>query len=110
MACCHSASTRPPIIFNTVANALEWIFWQPGVEEIDHCLDNFITMRPLGSRNLDTIFQACDELGLPLVMEKLEGPTMCLIILGIEIDTTSGLMRLPEEKLACLHQALQSWA
>ena len=71
MACCHSASTRPPIIFNTVANALEWIFWQPGVEEIDHCLDNFITMRPLGSRNLDTIFQAYEELRIPLAMEKL---------------------------------------
>ena len=61
-------------------------------------------------RNLDIIFQACEELGVPLAMEKLEGPTMRLIFLGIEIDTTSGSMRLPEEKLARLHQALQSWA
>ena len=35
---------------------------------------------------------------------------MCLVFLGIEIDTTSGSMRLPEEKLARLHQTLQSWA
>ena len=102
-----------PIIFTAVADALEWIFRQQGVEEIDHYLDDFITMGPSGSqvcgRNLDVIFQACEELGVPLAMEKLEGPTTRLIFLGIEIDTTSGSMRLPEEKLARLHQALQSW-
>ena len=37
-------------------------------------------------------------------------PDYVSYFLGIEIDTTSGLMHLPEEKLACLHQALQSWA
>ena len=103
-----------PIIFTAVADALEWIFRQQAVEEIDHYLDDFITMGPSGSqvcgRNLDVIFQACEELGVPLAMEKLEGPTTRLIFLGIEIDTTSGSMRLPEEKLARLHQALQSWA
>ena len=102
-----------PIIFTTVADALEWIFRQRGVEEIDHYLDNFITMGPSGSqvcgRNLDIIFQACEELGVPLAMEKLKGPTTRLIFLGIEIDTTSGSMRLPEEKLAHLNQALQPW-
>ena len=58
-------------------------------------------MGPLGSqvcgRNLDTIFQACEELGIPLAMEKFEGSTTRLIFLGKEIDTTSGSMRLPEE-------------
>ena len=71
-------------------------------------------MGPSGSQvcghNLDIIFQACEELGIPLAMEKLEGLTTRLVFLGIEIDTTSGLMRLPEKKLARLHQALQSWA
>ena len=71
-------------------------------------------MGPSGSQvcgcNLDTIFQACKELDVPLAMEKLEGRTMCLIFLGIEINTSSGSMRLPEEKLARLHQALQSRA
>ena len=93
----------PPIILNTVADALEWIFRQRGAEEIEHYLDNFITMRPLGSRNLDTIFQACEDLDISPAMEKLKGPTMSLIFLGIEIDTNSELMHLPEEKLACLH-------
>ena len=69
-------------------------------------------MEPSGSQvcecNLDIIFQACEELGVPLAIKKLEGLTMRLIFLGIEIDTTSGSMRLPKEKLACLHQALQS--
>ena len=83
-----------------------------GVEEIDHYLDDLSTMGPFGSQvcghNLDIIFQAWEELGVPLEMEKLEGPTTRLI--SLEIDTTSGSMHLPEEKPACLHQALQSWA
>ena len=38
-----------PILFTTVADALEWIFRLRGVEEIDHYLHNFITMGPSGS-------------------------------------------------------------
>ena len=39
-----------PVLFNTVADALEWIFRQRGIEEIDHYLDNFVTMGPSGSQ------------------------------------------------------------
>ena len=64
---------------------------------IDHYLDNFITMGPLGpqvcGRNLDIIFRACEELDVPLAMKKSDSPTTRLIFLGIKIDTTSGSIR-----------------
>ena len=62
-------------------------FTAAGVEEIDHYLHDFITMGPSGSqvcgRNLNIIFQACEEPGVPLAMEKLEDPTTRLIFLDI---------------------------
>ena len=103
-----------PIIFTAVADALEWILRQRGVSEVDHYLDDFITMGPPASqtcrRNLDIILHACEDLGVPLAMEKLEGPSTCLIFLGIEIDTTTGTLHLPESKFTRLRQVLESWS
>ena len=67
-----------PKIFTAVADALEWIIRQNGVTLVDHYLDDFITMGPPGSetcgQNLDRILAVCRELGVPLAMDKLEGP------------------------------------
>ncbi len=40
---------------------------------------------------------------------KRDGPTTCLIFLGIIIDTLAGELRLPAEKLARLQALLHSW-
>ncbi len=103
-----------PKIFTAVADALEWCTRQRGVTEIDHYLDDFITIGSPGSStcqdNLTVILEACDSLGVPIAAEKLEGPTTCLTFLGIEIDTTVGVLRLPREKLTRLHQELRKWS
>ena len=41
---------------------------------------------------------------------KWDGPTTCLIFLGIQIDTVAGELRLPEEKLQRLRTLLQEWS
>lgn len=41
----------------------------------------------------------CRELGLPLKLEKVEGPATVLTFLGIVIDTVRFKLRLPEDKL-----------
>ena len=51
-------------------------------------------------------FSTNDGMGVPLEPSKLEGPTTCLTFLGIQIDTKSLLLRLPEEKLSKLKQEL----
>ena len=103
-----------PKIFTAVADALQWALLNNGVTIVDHYLDDFITMGPAGSevcrQNLDRILALCRELGVPLAMDKLEGPSHCLTFLGIEIDTLSGTLRLPAEKLSHLQAALLHWA
>ena len=49
------------------------------------------------------------ELGVPLAEDKCEGPTTKLTFLGIEIDTISGALRLPQEKLERLNGTLAEW-
>ena len=103
----HSA----PIIFTAVADAMEWMFRQQGVSTIDHYLYDFIIVGPPRSRvcghTLDLILGMCEDLGVPLALDKLEGPSDCIIFLGIEINTAAGILRLPADKLAHLRTVLQ---
>ncbi len=102
-----------PKIFTAVADALEWCFRREGVAWIDHYLDDYITMGPadtlLCQSNLDRIMSVCEQLGVPLALEKLADPTTCLEFLGIEIDTGEGVLRLPADKLSRLQDALRRW-
>ena len=85
-----------PIIFTAVADAK---FRQQGVSMIDHYLDDFIIVGPPESsvcgHALDLLIKMCEDLGVPLALDKLEGPTDCITFLGIEIDTAAGVLRLP---------------
>ena len=93
---------------------LEWIARRRSITEIDHYLDDFITMGPPGSQvckeNLDITLRTCADLGVPLAVEKLAGPTTRLTFLGIEMDTLAGTLRLPEDKLSRLCQTLRQWS
>ena len=44
----------------------------------------------------------CHHLGVPLAEENVEGPSTCLMYLGIIIDSVAGELRLPLEKLSRL--------
>ena len=102
-----------PKIFTAVADGLEWILRQRGIKHIHHYLDDYITFGPAGSlecaKALELIQKTCSELGVPLAMEKLEGPTTCLTFLGIEVDTVAGTLRLPQDKLSRLRKNLAEW-
>ena len=93
-----------PKIFNSLADALQWIMQHRGVRLIDHYLDDFITVgKPQSSEcasNMEIALSTCAELGVPVASEKVEGPATCLEILGIEIDTVAMEIRLPVSKLA----------
>ena len=102
-----------PKIFNAVADALHWILHSQGIEHLLHYLDDFIMIAPPGSprcqRNLDTLLRVCTELGVPIASHKTVGPSTCLVFLGIEMDTSVGELRLPNDKLQRLHTLLQQW-
>ena len=102
-----------PKLFNILADLLSWITMTKGVTFSIHYLDDFLTMGPAGSNvcqhNLDILMQTCNELGIPLAEDKLEGPSTSITFLGIVIDTSKSEIRLPEEKLQRTRQEVASW-
>ena len=102
-----------PKIFTALADALEWCIRQHSVPFIDHYLDDFIIVGPPHSdvcaRALAALEEECAQLGVPLAPEKKEGPSTCITFLGIQIDTESGQLSLPQEKLTRLKQDIERW-
>ena len=102
-----------PKMFNTVADALNWGLQQAGIRFIQHYLDDFIIRAPPHSdecqRAVQTLDKVCAQLGVPMAPHKQDCPTTRLIFLDIQIDTVSGELCLPEEKLQRLRTLLQEW-
>ena len=105
-----------PKIFNTVADALQWVLLNQGIEFIFYYLDNFLCIIPptepgrLDYCNpLEVITSICSKLEIPLVSDKVMGPSTCLVFLGIEIDTIRMQIRLPEEKLLKVRKEVTRW-
>ncbi len=102
-----------PKFFNAVADAVEWIAKQQGVGTIMHYLDDFLIVGVPGtgecSAQLMILLSTFDQLSIPVAIEKLEGPATVLTFLGIEMDTTEMVLRLPDQKLQELKQLVASW-
>lgn len=60
--------------------------------------------------NLDKILAICRWLGIPLKVQKIEGPNWIIIFPGIELDTRAMEIRLPKVKLEGLKEELRQWA
>ena len=102
-----------PKIFNSIADALEWIIAQEVTDPVLHYLDDFLFF---GAPKTDNCYKAlraakgaCSTLGAPLAEEKSEGPSVVLPFVGIEMDTEALELRLPTEKLLRLKSLLASW-
>lgn len=67
-----------------------------------HYLDDYIFVgRGAGCQSLlDTFIQLCNQLGVPLAGEKMEGPATIITFLGLTIDTNRMQVRVPAEKVA----------
>ena len=105
----HSA----PRLFNILADLFTWSAEQRGISFVIHYLDNFLTVGPPSSdtcqRNLDILMQLCEDLGVPLALEKVEGPSTTISFLGIQLDTVRMEIKLPEEKLSRIKETLSAW-
>ncbi len=99
-----------PKILNTIADTLTWHLLQKGVPFIDHYLDDLIVLGPPDSPMcafaLRILDKHCARLGIPIAQHKREVPTTCLTFLGIEIDTMSLHLLLPQDKLERLSTLL----
>ena len=102
-----------PKLFNILADLLLWIVEAKGVSPILHYLDDFLILAPPSSdtclNNLNTVKEVCSQLGIPLALEKLEGPSQSLTFLSIVLDTKCMEARLPEDKLLRIRTQLAAW-
>ena len=48
---------------------------------------------------LRILLEVCSELGIPVASQKCQGPTTRSVFLGMEFDTMSMELSLPNEKL-----------
>ena len=104
-----------PFIFNSIADLVEWILHNNYmIRDLLHYLDDYITAgppcRPDCARNLVVASSVCQSLGLPLHPDKTVGPSTCLIVLGIELDSVLQIARLPATKLLALKGLLTEWS
>ena len=86
--------------------AAEWIAKQQVVTTILHYLDDFLVIGSPGSTecmaNVALVLSTFEHLGIPVAMNKLEGPCCVLTFLGIELarnnqatsPETSGFVKL----------------
>jgi len=112
-ACLPFGLRSAPKLFNVLADLLSWILKNKQVTPILHYLDDFLLLGPPESptcaNNLSAIKAVCMELGIPLALEKVEGPLHCLTFLGITLDTIKMEARLPVEKLQRIRNLLSAW-
>ncbi len=90
-------------IFSAVADAAEWIARQTGIQFIIHYLDDFLIIGAPASdecqKALICVKSIFGELGLPLVIEKVEVPATRIVFQGFELDSQDMHVRLPVNKL-----------
>ena len=100
-----------PKVFNALADGLAWGLLGRGIKVL-HYLDDFLLVgKPEEcDQALSGSLTYCAKLGVPIAEQKTEGPVAKLVFLGIKLDATNGLMRLPMEKLRRLKQEIGSWA
>lgn len=112
MGCSLSCS-----LFEKFSTFLHWeLSRRSELESIIHYLDDFLFVgsdNSLECKDLMTHFEVlCLELGIPLALEKTEGPVTCLSFLGLGIDTISMTIFVPGDKvtelLGKIHVILES--
>ena len=100
-----------PKNFTALAYALSWVFVNRGdIRETIHYLDDYLFVGDPASEEcaqaLQRALALCEQLGVPIAREKVCQPSTSLTFLGIEVDTLAIELRLPQEKLERLKEAI----
>ena len=100
--------------FTTLADTLLWIMKNNlDIKSCTNYLDDYFLAGEAKSEGCQNHMIATSQLfarlGVPLAKEKTEGPITQIKFLGIEIDSMSMSLRLPDEKLGDLSNLIQTW-
>jgi len=83
-----------------------------GVRFVPHYLNDFVVVgKPQSDcdRALSTALSSCEDLGCPTVADNQEGPSTCIDLLGITVDTKARELRLQAAKLKRLQALIVKW-
>ena len=97
--CSISCST-----FEKFSSFLDWKARQmANSENLDHYLDDFFFGGKKNTNDcqflMDTFQTLCSKLGVPIADDKTQGPCTCLSFLGLTINTISGMIQIPTDKV-----------
>jgi len=92
-----------PYLFNQLSIAIHWILQHSyGVQQILHYLDDFFTAGPAHSpqcsKNLQAMFNLCNDINTPIKLSKVEGPTTSLTFLGIHLNSATMKASISDER------------
>ena len=101
-------------IFNQFARLVRWILQTHyHVDLVTNYSDDFFFVlssdMTRAKEQLATIIQAFADLGIPLADDKVEGPALCLIYLGILINAEDMTMEVTPERLSNIISELKAW-
>lgn len=92
-----------PAIFNELTQAVCRIMKSKGVNGIVAYLDDFLIISKTKDechKQMHCLMETLRYLGFAINYSKVMGPAQCLTFLGIELDTVTCSVRLPEDKLS----------
>ena len=102
-----------PKIFSALADAVVWIAKQNGIPFLIHYLDDFLIVGPPSSPQcaeyVTKLIAIFEQLGLPIALDKLEGPAVRLTFLGFKLDSARWEVRLPQTKLTEIQHIVRNW-
>lgn len=94
-----------PYYFEAFSTFIHWLVKDISkIPSLDHYLDDFIFCGAHGTGNcqhlLSTFHQVCVQLGVPINDGKSTDPSTVIVFLGLEIDSSQMLIRIPQHKIA----------
>ena len=102
-----------PKLFNAVADFIAWVLVNQGINHLLHYLDDFLLLVTPHSNQGEEVLRIAQQtlktVGVPVAINKTQGPTPILTFLGILIDTHTFELRLPQDKLTRLQALLSVW-
>jgi hypothetical protein len=82
------------------------------IKHMVHYVDDFLLFAPtlsIAKDQLERLLRLFAALGIPVSLDKLEGPVNIIVFLGILFDTITMTIRLDEERLSAIHTELARW-
>ena len=102
-----------PYLFTEIAHATRLIMQYRGVRDVDHYLDDFITVGPPASdtcsANLQTMLDVCKDVGFAINPSKVVDATPEIQFLGIILDSERFELRISEDRLQDTLDELHLW-